>query len=288
MKELLIMEQDTAYDQYVINQCEALNEASHHEHDCQEHHAQGDADNVVHVNFAQVAANAPTLQSPTLPGISLTGTVNTKKRVHSDLIMEGVCQRCAHCGMELTDSVSVERGIGPTCSKKGYLEDPKDGDEMQAMIDLAEYPELVDLLTKNYKPLGVRGLMNGLVKVASLNRKHEVFSACCDAIDSLGYGRLAALLRDSIAAISVYENDKYPDYLVVWVKKAYWNYTWMRELYNIPGTRTKIHGIRGVLILKTQKQNLWAAMKRVYEGYVVKTNKGAFKIKSGPKQVVKV
>jgi hypothetical protein len=276
------MEQDAAYNAYISAQCEAQLDGPCHQHDCQEHHAEGDASNVVHVNFAAVAA-----QAPTLPGISLAGNVTTKKRLHNDLIMEGVCQRCAHCGMELTDSVSVERGIGPTCSKKGYLEDPKESDEMQAMIDLAEYPELVDLLTKNYKPQGVRGIMNGLVKVASLNRKHEVFSACCDAIESLGYRKLATLLRDSIAAISVSEDTKYPDYYTVWVKKAHWCYTWMREVYNIPGHRAKVYGVKGILIPKTQKRALWLSLMRVYDGYVVKTAKGAYRIKSGKKQQVK-
>lgn len=273
------MEQDTAYDQYIADTCDAATDGICHEHDVlEDQHA---ADNVVHVDFARVAAMAPTVASPNIVS-------TTTKRHHSALVMEGVCQKCAHCGMALTDSVSVERGIGPTCSKKGYLEDPKDGDEMQAMIDLAEYPELVDMLTKNYKPQGVRGLMNGLVKVASLNRKHEVFGACCDAIDSLGYTRLASLLRESIAAIVVSEKDAYPDYLVVWVKKAYWSYGWMRELYNIPGVRTKVYNVQGVLVPKVQKRPLWEAMNRVYGGYVVKTNKGAFKIQPVPGQAVKV
>jgi len=272
-------QQEAAYNQYLADQCEAQLDGPCHVQDCQEHHSEG---NVVHANFAAVAATAPTL--PNVPLVNVT----TKKRLHGDLIMEGVCSRCAHCGMELTDSVSVERGIGPTCSRKGYLEDPKDGDEMQAMIDLAEYPELVDLLTRNYKPQGVRGIMNGLVKVASLNRKHEVFSACCDAIDSLGYRKLATLLRDSIAAIAVSEDAKYPDFYTVWVKKAYWNYTWMREVYSIPGHRAKIYGVKGILIPKTQKRALWLSLMRVYSGYVVKTAKGAYKIKSGKKQQVKV
>jgi len=227
------------------------------------------------------------VQQP-LPNVAFIGTVNTKKRNHAELITQDICTHCAHCGLPLTDAISSERGLGPRCSSKGYLEDPKDGDEMQAMIDLAEYPELVELLTKNYKPLGVRGLMNGLVKVASLNRKHEVFSACCDAIESLGYRKLATLLRDSIAAISVSEDAKYPDFYTVWVKKAYWNYTWMREVYSIPGHRAKIYGVKGILIPKTQKRALWLALMRVYSGYVVKTAKGAYKIKSGKRQAVKV
>lgn len=224
----------------------------------------------------------PSVVAPVLVGLT------TQKRHHSDLLLEGVCQRCAHCGMELTDSVSVERGIGPTCSKKGYLEDPKDGDEMQAMIDLAEYPELVQFLTDHYKPQGVRGLMNGLVKVASLNRKHAVFSVCCDAIDSLGYRKLASILRESLAAVLVSENKQYPDYLVVWVKRANFQWSWYRLLKVIPGVRHKTYGVRGVLVPKVQRRALWAAILSEYKGLVVKTPKGAFKVARGSKQPVQM
>jgi hypothetical protein len=269
MKELMIMTQDIAYDQYMIDQCE---------HQVDDHHAEESHinTNVVHVNFAT--------KQQVLPNFS---SVNTKKMHHSALILSDVCSQCAHCGLALTDAVSVERGMGGRCSSKGYMEDPVDGDELQAMIDLAEYPELVELLTKNYKPLGVRGLMNGLVKVASLNRKHEVFGACCDAIDSLGYKRLASLLRQSLAAVSVTENKNYPDYYAVWVKKLHFKYQWVREMREIPGTRTKVLDVRGILVPKTQKVPLWDALNRVYDGYIVKTEKGAFKIKRGKSQAVK-
>ena len=120
--------------------------------------------------------------------------------------------------------------------------------------------------------------------MASLNRKHEVFGACCDAIESLGYRKLASLLRDSLAAISVYETDKYPDYYAVWVKKAFWSPSWSNEVYNILGTQSKVKEVRGVLVPKTQKRALWAALNKLYTGYVVKTSKGAFKIGHGARK----
>ena len=64
----------------------------------------------------------------------MNGTISTTKLHHGTLIMSGVCEKCAHCGQPLTDSVSIERGIGPVCSNKGYKEEPKDADEIQAMI----------------------------------------------------------------------------------------------------------------------------------------------------------
>lgn len=183
------------------------------------------------------------------------------------LVFNGVCSHCAHCGMALTDSVSIERGLGPICSKKGYLEEPTNPDEMQAMIDLAEYPELVEFLTTKYKPQGVRALMNGLVKICSLNRRSPVHDACTDAIDSLGYKRLASLLRESIAIIEVKSHDD-KNYSV-WVKRSEWNYQWSYDLKGIPGiyfSRTA----KGWIINKQHKRALWDAMLKHYEGFCAK------------------
>lgn len=165
--------------------------------------------------------------------------LTTVKIPHRNLILEGVCSHCAHCGHELTDSVSIQRGIGPVCSRKGYSEDPVEGDEMQAMIDLAEFPELVEFLTEHYKPLGIRGLVNGLVRVASLNRPRgrgqkdgnvKVHSACCDSIESLGHRKLAQLLRETLVIMEVRESEAYPGSYEVWVKRREWTREWSRDL----------------------------------------------------------
>jgi len=216
---------------------------------------------------------------------SLNGSISTTKRHHSDLRFEGICSECAHCGHALTDSVSIERGIGPVCSKKGYLEDPKDADELQAMIDLAEYPDLVEFLVEHHKPQGVRGLMNGLVKLCSLNRKHEAFGAMCEAISSLGFDKLASVLRESIAVVEVKIHKEHPDYYLVWVKKRDFTWAWNRALKAIPGWRYPRRGLRGILIPKREepRRALWRAMKNHYEGLCVKTPNGCFKIETRPK-----
>jgi len=216
----------------------------------------------------------------------LNGTISTSKRHHSNLVFEGVCSECAHCGHALTDSVSIERGIGPICSKKGYKEEPQDADEIQAMIDLAEYPDLVEFLTENYKPQGVRGLMNGLVKICSLNRKHDAFGAMCVAVSSLGFDKLASVLRESIAVVDLKEHDEHPGFYLVWVKKRDFTWAWAKSLKAISGWRYPRRGLRGILIPKQEdaRKMLWAAMKDHYEGLVVKTPKGAFKICRRPKK----
>lgn len=203
-----------------------------------------------------------------------------------ELICEGTCVECARCGLVLTDSVSIERGLGPLCSAKGYVEDPKNSDEMQAFIDLVEYPELCAYLTDKYKPLGVRGLMNGLVKIASLNRRSPgLHSSICDAIDSLGYHRLSGSLRDSIATLEVKNSEKDPSCYSVWVKKSEWSYTWQNELKRISGLdkydRMRPGDNKGVLVPKTAKRGLWEAMLKHYGGHVAKTPYGTIKIERG-------
>ena len=224
------------------------------------------------------------LQSVTIPN----GTITTQKRHHDELRMIGVSTNCAHCGMALTDAISVQRSLGPRCSRKGYNEDPVESDPIQALIELSDYPDLVDFLTEHYKPLGVRGLMNGLVKICSLNRRSPVHSACCDAIHSLGFHALASLLRESLAVAEIKEDS---DYLLVWVKKSELTFAWTRDLQAIYGTKS--HPKKGTLVLNcggkawtevdgVKIQNrvlLWNALKKHYLGAVIKTDKGAHKIK---------
>jgi hypothetical protein len=253
-----------------LAQMDALVEGPHHVNDTLERDFERQQDDNP---IPEAPASETRVVGPTLTNLT------TKKVGHTQLIFEGVCESCAHCGMPLTDSVSVERGIGPICSKQGYLEDPKDGDDVQAMIDLAEYPELVDFLTTHHKPLGLRGLMNGLVKVCSLNRKHSVFSACCDAIQSLGYGNLASVLRESIATITFQEHKKQAGFFTVWVQKCDLDTQWVDEMMAIPGAKTTKKA-RGILIpvSDANRETIWASLREYYAGLVVKTGDGTVKL----------
>jgi len=195
-----------------------------------------------------------------------------KGRRHQ-LVFEGACSHCAHCGQPLTDSVSIERGIGPVCSKKGYAEDPVASDEMQAIIDLAEFPDLVDFITAKYKPQGVRAMMNALVKICSLNRRSPVHSACTDAIESLGYARLASTLRESIAVVEIKDCPEHPGYYNVWVKKSEWHWGWTNALRSLSGTFVS-RQLKGTIVPVRHKRDLWELMLKFYGGLCAKTPEG--------------
>jgi hypothetical protein len=247
---------------------------------------------------APESTERPVSQVPTAPAVDPTvvvGGVKLQKMYHGKLILQGVCSHCAHCGQALTDSESVERGIGPVCSRKGYFEDPKDSDEMQAMIDLAEYPQLVEFLVEHYKPQGIRGMVNGLVRVCSLNRRSPVHQACTDAIQSLGYEKLASLLRESLAVVEIKESKKFPGSIEVWCKKDEWKFRFTNALrYQLGGhferdlkatvvpVTKDVDGVTTSLMIYspsakgqvTHRRYIWNLLLAHYEGFYVKVVKG--------------
>lgn len=189
-------------------------------------------------------AEAPPVVAP--PTVALTESginmghnikrVGTRKVKHHQLMLDGACSQCARCCMPLTDAVSIERGLGPDCSNKGYLDvDPVDPDEMQAMIILSDWPELCDHLSEHWKPKGIRGLMNGLVRICSLNRRSPVHKACCDAIELLGYKHLANVLRESLAVVSIKNSTSEPGSVEVWVHRSHYNQEYRKQVYQIFG-----------------------------------------------------
>lgn len=223
------------------------------------------------------------------------GDLTTRKLAHSQLVLDGVCSHCGHCGLRLTDSVSVQRGIGPACSKRGYHEDPVQGDEIQAFIVLADYPELISFLTQHYKPQGLRGLMNGLVRVASLNRKRPIHKDICDAIECLGFKNLASTLRKSLVSVFLRRSEKHPNAFAVRVLRREYSHSWNMDLkrdgYGVFYDNSEksliipIHRLNDETELAVSpsgvpnKVLLWDSLVKYYSGLVMATSKGNFEIK---------
>jgi len=210
---------------------------------------------------------------------ALVGAISTEKMVHGSMILNGICTHCVCCGMPLTDAVSVQRSIGPDCASRGYAEDPVSSDEMGAMIELAEYPTLVDFLTQHYKPLGVRGLMNGLVRIACLNRKSSVHTACANAIDYLGYDKLANMLRNGLVIGQVKDSEKHAGNHHVWIKRAHWTREFGRSCGQIPHAFFS-RPEKGWIIPKhpASRTALWLALIEHFAHESIKTVNGSVKI----------
>jgi len=209
----------------------------------------------------------------------IVGAISTEKMVHGTMILNGIAEKCVSCGMPLTDAISIQRCMGPDCSAKGYAEDPADPDEMGAMIELAEFPALVEFLTQHYKPLGLRGLMNGLVRVAALNRKSPVHAACCNAIEMLGYGRLANTLRSSLVIGEVRDSKLHAGCHHLWIKRANWTREFGSACQRIPRAFFD-RGEKGWIIPKhpAARSALWRALMEHYAHEAIKTATGPVKI----------
>jgi len=224
------------------------------------------------VEVPKVEIDLSALQPPAERGYVFKGERYSLK-------FEGVCTSCAHCGMPLTDAVSIQRGLGPICSRKGYdAEDIKVTDDSEALIALAEYPDLVDWLMKKYKPQGNRGLVNGLVRTASLNRRTPVHSACTDAIEALGYRRLAGALRESLCVIELTDDKDDPTAYSMWIKNAEFNWAFYNALRRNNGVVTRKYPTKHTVVPKVHRVALARLLVEYYTGFCVRTTSGAHKI----------
>ncbi len=122
--------------------------------------------------------------------------LTTKKLHHATMIADHCCTACACCGQPLSDGLSCQVGMGPTCRSKGFSQEPLPSDPIDAMILLSAWPELVLFLNKHYAPDGNRGLVNRGSEQKDGNE--DLFRACCDAVEALGYPKMANLLRNTL------------------------------------------------------------------------------------------
>lgn len=210
--------------------------------------------------------------------------IDTKKLHHSTLILEGVAQRCAHCGLQLTDSISIQSGLGPLCRKKaGYFKEPEvDGDLMQAMIYLSPYPEVVDFLLRHHKPDGNRGLMNGLVKLCALNRKTDLHRACTNAIQALGYTNIASVLRKSMEDISILPSKTKEGFLQMRIARRLYSGVFQSKLRQLVPNLRFDYAARSWIVPESCRQGLWKLLQEHYNGCVLTTASGTRFVGANP------
>jgi hypothetical protein len=164
------------------------------------------------------------------------------------------------------------------CSRKGYHEEVESPDSMDALMALAPYPTLVQYLTDKYKPKGNRGLCNGLVRTASLNRRTPVHAACTDAIEALGYKKLASALRESLSVVEISDSKTNSESFSLWIKKSDFNWSFYGEIKKLQGVYMERYPKKGLIVPKMYRVALAQLLIKYYEGLCVKTDKGAHKI----------
>lgn len=212
--------------------------------------------------------------------VYIPAKLTTQKLHHGDLILHGVTDRCAHCGINMSDSLSLESGLGPTCRRKaGYFIEPEfPGDVMDAMVHLAPYPEVFQFMLDHYKPGGNRALMNGLVRLCALNRKTQLHRDCTNAIEVLGYTKLASVLRRSLEDVVVKPSKDFPGFLQVWIRRSLYNSSFNYECRQDIPNHTWNRRLRSRLVPETDKRVLWTLLRKHYAGCLLTTAEGTREI----------
>lgn len=185
--------------------------------------------------------------------------------------LHGVCNNCAHCGLTLTDSLSIETGLGPICRKKARYNDPENAekDETVAMALLSKYEEVFSFLMNNCGK-NKSQLMKAMVRIASLNRNTELHRDITNAIEALGWVTLANHLRKPFAAIVIGKSD---DSYSLKIQKKYFSYEYwnmIREFVEYRFDRLN----KCIWFKEEEKAKIWHILKLHYPNFVMKTPEG--------------
>lgn len=187
------------------------------------------------------------------------------------IALHGVCSGCAHCGLTLTDAMSIETGLGPVCRKNSRFNDPENNetDETVAMALMSKYPEVFEFLLSNCgKDKNL--LMKAMVRIASLNRNTQLHRDITDAIEALGWKTLAAHLRKPFSGLTISKSDHGYGLKIV---KKYFNYEFWSMLkqhvhFNFDRANRVIH------FKEEEKRKVWHLIKTYYPNFIVKTPDG--------------
>lgn len=212
--------------------------------------------------------------------VFIPSKLTTQKIAHGSLILHGVTEKCAHCGLDLTDALSIQTSLGPKCRKTaGYFTEPDfEGDVMDAMVHLSPYPEVFQFMLDHYKPGGARALMNGLVRLCALNRKTQLHRDCTNAIEVLGYRKLASTLRRSIEDVVVKTSKDFPGFLQVWIRRALYNSSFNYDCRQDIPNHTWNRRLRSRLVPDSDKRALWTLLRKHYAGCLLTTAEGTREI----------
>lgn len=199
--------------------------------------------------------------------------------------IHGVCSNCAHCGLSLTDAMSIETGLGPICRKKSNYNggpDEEGGDDTIALALLSQYPEVLLFLVSNCGK-DKSALMKAMVRIASLNRNTQMHRDLTNSIEALGWKRLAAHLRKPFAGIVI---AKLGECYSLKILKKYYNYEFwgiMRQFVDYRFNRAD----RCAVFAMEEKAKVWHALKLCYPNFIMKTPDGYASV-PGPSMISEI
>ena len=127
--------------------------------------------------------------------------------------------RCTCCGAKLTDAVSVNRGMGPICSKEHYeLDFPITTTMIEEALGLLHASGLDKLVKRAAKALKQkpRDLCNVLVWWASAHLDEtDVVLDCAAVVTALGFESLGARVRERNTNVIISVSPTDPDHFIL-------------------------------------------------------------------------
>jgi len=182
---------------------------------------------------------------------------------------ELLATHCCLCGRALLDAASVERGLGPTCAEKaGVGEAAHEADWTRALAVLAAVT--IDGASLSSWSCDARAVCNALVHRVGRDPLAAEVPAIVEAIEALGYLKLAATLADRLVPVTV-RVEAEGEALVVSAdlpRGAVFE-AFLAEMRRVPGRRWNSERKVDIIPAKSRKHLFAALLNGLPEGAVI-------------------
>jgi len=174
---------------------------------------------------------------------------------------------CCICRHTLTDAVSVNRGMGPICSKRYYEVEHVITDEMVmdalGCVAASQLENPVKMAAKHLKGKP-REFANVLVKWASAHYdQRDVVFDVADAVGALGFTGLATRLREDRTKVHMREHPTDKGFLTIHTAKDWKFSRYMRRIPKVT-TAPKVGRYEGWQFPLTAKQAVLTVLGHVF------------------------
>jgi len=169
---------------------------------------------------------------------------------------------CCLCGRELLDAASVERGLGPTCAKRAGVGDTAHPADWPRALRALGRTDIAAASLPGWA-LDAHRVSNVLVHRVGRAPEAPAVPHVCEAIDALGYHRLAATLAARLVPVAVTVAAEEEGLVVTTSKLDDPLFdAWVETMRQVPGRRWDGERKANVVPLRA-KADLWHAMTTV-------------------------
>lgn len=183
-----------------------------------------------------------------------------------------LCQ-CALCGQPLSDSTSVQAGVGPKCRGKYNYGDAIElsAEVIEQLITQAVFgADFIDAVAKNDSRLAANILCRWIALWVNKKRRHDMVLQAMDALKTMGYDLLVERITKRICSKWSIKTDA-DNYLI----SSPFDETWRQTLRALRGSNWD--GERKCWIVpKCHQKAIWSALKKQQKNTFILGPNGIF------------